>query len=152
MDSVSIANIQADRRRALITALLDVNRISVRYGLTLSPEAAARLADRRTAALLDADRVELGRSVLGELVAAFCDSPYLLQEEYETVLGELTDAFYAYKTACRDLLSDEELLAAMRARFDEYEGGVEAVTGMPVAELCRCRWLEDEEEVDETDD
>ena len=152
MNQTSIAAMDRERQDSLQTALAETNALSLRYGLRLSTEAVARLTRRRTAALLDADRVEFRTSAVCMLVNAFCDSPYLLQEEYETVLGELIDAFYYYKTACRDLLSDEELLSAMRTRFDEYEGGVEAVTGLGIEELCRCRWLEDEEDAYETDE
>jgi hypothetical protein len=67
-----------------------------------------------------------------KIVGAFCDSPYLLQDEYEETLRTLTDAFYTYKNETRDLLTDDELLGRMRARYDAYEGSLEAVTGMPV--------------------
>jgi len=47
------------------------------------------LSQRREQALVDQGRVELGGSVLPALIDGFCDSPYLLQEEYAATLAEL---------------------------------------------------------------
>lgn len=145
-------------REQFLEELRAVNETSARFGLRLSETGMQELARARTQALSDHGRVELGASAVRAIADGFCDSPYLLQEDYEATLLELVDAFYYYKNACAEQLTDDELIAAMRKRFDAYDGSVEAVTGTTLEALCRARRLgetyEDdrEEEDDEWDD
>ena len=90
--------------------LREVNTISARFGLRLSEQGMLALSQARTLALTDHGRVELGASAVRSIVDGFCDSPYLLQEDYETTLLELVDAFYYFKNACGEQLTDAELI------------------------------------------
>jgi len=134
--------------------LREVNTISARFGLRLSEQGMLALSQARTLALTDHGRVELGASAVRGIVDGFCDSPYLLQEDYETTLLELVDAFYYFKNACGEQLTDAELIEAMRARYDAYDGSVEAVIGTTLEALCRARrfGLEVEEDWEDEDD
>ena len=138
--------------------LRTLNDTSARFGLRLSETGMQELARARTQALSDHGRVELGASAVRAIADGFCDSPYLLQEDYEDTLLELVDAFYYFKNACAEQLTDDELIKAMRIRFDAYDGSVDAVTGTTLEALCRARRLgeayEDgwEEEDDERDE
>ena len=134
--------------------LREVNTISLRFGLRLSEQGMLALSQARTLALTDHGRVELGASAVRSIVDGFCDSPYLLQEDYETTLLELVDAFYYFKNACGEQLTDAELIEAMRARYDAYDGSVEAVIGTTLEALCRARrfGLEEEEDWEDEDD
>ena len=134
--------------------LRDVNTISARFGLRLSEQGMLALSQARTLALTDHGRVELGASAVRSIVDRFCDSPYLLQEDYETTLLELVDAFYYFKNACGEQLTDAELIEAMRVRYDAYDGSVEAVIGTTLEALCRARrfGLEEEEDWEDEDD
>ncbi len=93
-------------------------------------------------------------SAVKNIADGFCDSPYLLQEDYEATLLELVDAFYYFKNECGDQLTDEELISAMRARYDAYNGSVEAVVGTSLEALCRARRLgvEEDEKGEDDDD
>ena len=132
--------------------LRDVNTVSARFGLRLSEQGVLALSQARTLALTDHGRVELGASAVRSIVDGFCDSPYLLQEDYETTLLELVDAFYYFKNACGEQLTDAELIEAMRARYDAYDGSVEAVIGTTLEALCRARRFGLEEEADWEDE
>lgn len=99
------------------------NRRSEPYGLILSESALQRLLLLRTEALQQAGRVELGGGVLEKLIAAFCDSPYVVQSKYEDTLTELQELFYYFKNECRDLVTDDELLDAMRLIFNSVAHG-----------------------------
>ena len=134
--------------------LRGVNAVSARFGLRLSEQGMRELAQARTHALTDHGRVELGASAVKNIVDGFCDSPYLLQEDYEATLLELVDAYYYFKNACGDQLTDEELILAMRKLFDAYDGSVEAVIGTSLEALCRARrfGLEEEEDWEDEDD
>jgi len=96
--------------------LLKYNEKTREYGLTLTREQALRLAENRSAALKETGRVEFGKGIIGKLIDAFCDSPYLSRTEYEETLHELTGIFYYYKNETQ--LGDDELIAFMRRAFD----------------------------------
>jgi len=126
-------------REQFLAELRTVNETSSRYGLTLSEQGMQEIAQARTRALFDQGRVELGVSAVKSIVDGFCDSPYLLQDDYEATLLELVDAFYYFKNACGDQLADDELIQAMRERYDTYAGSVEAVIGTSLEAMCRAR-------------
>jgi hypothetical protein len=141
--------------------LRTVNETSTRYGLRLSENGMRALAQARSRALIDNGRVELGASAVRAIADGFCDSPYLLQEDYENTLTELVDAFYYFKNACADRLTDDELIYAMRLRYDAFSGSVDAVIGTTLEAYCRAVRLGevydesvagDEEEEDEDDE
>ena len=124
-------------RERFLEELRTVNETSARYGLILSENGMRALAQARNHALIDNGRVELGNSAVRAIADGFCDSPYLLQEDYETTLLELVDAFYYFKNACADRLTDDELIYAMRLRFDAFSGSVDAVIGTTLEAYCR---------------
>lgn len=131
-------------------AVLALNDTSSRYGLTLTPQDVELLQTQRESTLRDTGRVELGGGVLPKLVFAFCDSPYLQQDEYAQTLLLLQEAFYVFKGEAMETLSDDELIAAMKRTFDgRAEGDVDYLMGTSLTRLCRgirlgCRLTEDE--------
>lgn len=131
-----------------------VNETSARFGLRLSEAGMREIARARVQALSEHGRVELGPSAVRAIADGFCDSPFLLQEDYEATLLELVDAFYYFKNACAEQLTDEELIQAMRERYDAFDGSVEAVVGTTMEALCRAVRLGEaqEEEADESED
>ena len=60
-----------------------------------------------------------GIGVIEKLIYAFCDSPYIYQENYADTLSRLQDIFYLYKNESMDELTDDELIEYMRKSFDE---------------------------------
>jgi hypothetical protein len=114
------------------------NEMSVLYGLFLSEEQIRGLVERRFGALRDNGRIEFGEGVLPKLVYAFCDSPYITQENYGETLLELQDAFYFFKNESVDRLSDDELIGYMKSTFDgRAEGSMDYLAGTSLEELCR---------------
>ena len=100
-----------------------------RYGLMLTAEQLESLRRQEAETLAAYGRVDFGGGILPRLIKAFCSSPYLLAEDYENVLAELQEQFYYFKSLCRDRLSDDELLTAMRRIFDAWGGGTEGLSG-----------------------
>ena len=45
-----------------------------------------------------------------KLIEAFCDSPYIMQSNYEETLEELQDIFYFFKEEAMEQISDDELI------------------------------------------
>lgn len=134
--------------RRKMEKLSEYNQIGERYGLVLSERQLSSLIERRFAALLETNRVEFGEGVLKELIYAFCDSPYIDQSNYEETISTLQDLFYAFKNECRDRLTDDELIHAMKAAFDgRVQGSLQALGQMPVEDL-----LSAPDEEDDLDD
>ena len=118
--------------------LRGVNAVSARFGLRLSEQGMRELAQARTHALTDHGRVELGASAVKNIVDGFCDSPYLLQEDYEATLLELVDAFYYFKNETEDTVSDDDLLTCMKKLFDgKCRGSVDLLQSLYLEELAR---------------
>lgn len=101
------------------------NAATAAYGLSLTEEQAAGLAERRREALASTGRVEFGRGVLLEIARGFCDSPYVRQENYEDVLAEVQDVFYRRKEEAEAVggMADDDLIEALRSAFDTEAGG-----------------------------
>jgi hypothetical protein len=43
--------------------------------------------------------VEFGRGITKMLIEAFCDSPYIYQDNYEMTILELLESFYYFKNS-----------------------------------------------------
>lgn len=152
--SLALFTLSALEQR-LKSELSACNGMTGKYGLTLSESAVLAIAQKRAETLLETGRVEFGESVIPKLIEAFCDSSYLLQDDYEETLCALTEAFYSFKNDCFDRLTDDELIKCLRACYDAYEGGLDAVCSLTMEELLRGRRVDDaeapndEEEADE---
>lgn len=109
-----------------IKKVLATNSESQKYGLWLSEEAAEVLVREREQSLKEARRIEFGEGILEKLILVFCDSPFLLQENYAETLARLQSIFYLYKNESLDELTDEELLEQMKEKFDgECQGDLD---------------------------
>ncbi|WP_024293503.1 DUF6323 family protein [Lacrimispora indolis] len=94
------------------------NDYTKRFGLVLTDEEASLLIGERKNALKEQERVEFGESILPKLIFAFCDSPYIYQDNYVDSLGRLQDMFYLYKNESLDEITDDELIKFMKDQFD----------------------------------
>jgi hypothetical protein len=118
--------------------LRECNEFTQRYGLSLSEQQIHGLVEKRFEALKDTGRIEFGKGILKKLIYEFCDSPYIIQENYEDTILELLDSFYYFKNESMDLISDDELMTFMKEHFDTIcEGSLEYLNGTTLEELCR---------------
>ena len=115
--------------------LMDMNRRTTRYGLTLTQEQMEALADSQVRALRDTGRVELGNGILPRLIEAFCDSPNLHQADYAGTLETLQTVFYRVKNEAGDLTPDEDILKVLRRAFDRAGGSTDYLESLPLAEM-----------------
>lgn len=114
------------------------NELSVKFGLTLTEAQIQNLMERRFEALKSTGRIEFGEGILKKLIYAFCDSPYILQEDYENTLMELQDSFYYFKNESKDLISDDELIEFMKDLFNgRAKDSLDYLTGASLSDLCR---------------
>lgn len=112
--SLSCPDIQLQSRQEILSC----NAYSAQFGLMLTPEQAAELADTRNVSLKATGRLEFGGSAVRSLIQRFCDSPYLTKETYTQTLHALIEIFYHYKNVTLDLISDDDLLSFMKSAYD----------------------------------
>lgn len=125
-------------KKQALEELKDCNSLTLKYGLSLSEQQMEELVEKRFEALRANGRIEFGQGILKKLIYEFCDSPYLMQENYQDTLMELQDIFYFYKNEAMDLISDDELLDIMKQHFDgECQGSIEYLSNTTLPDLCR---------------
>lgn len=120
-------------------------------GLSLTKADAALLLATRESALKNAGRVEFGGGCIEKLAKAFCTSPDIQKEEFVTVLSDLVDIFYSYKNETDYVISDDELIEAMRQAFDgSCHGSVALLAAKSAREILQLSLTgEDEENPDD---
>lgn len=125
--------------KRLVTQITECNRCTSAYGLTLTPEQARELAAVRAETLQSYGRIGFGEAtMLPKLLHAFCDSPYLHQQNYAETLEALTEIFYYFKNESLEQLSDDELLSFMKSYFDgSCQGSLELLRGLSLETLAR---------------
>lgn len=101
-----------------VNQILICNEKTAQYGLVLSKQQAAALAQTRTAVLRETRRLELNGGILDKLILAFCDSPYITKENYEEILHELVVLFYDLKNSTGDAVSDDDCISFMKRGFN----------------------------------
>lgn len=104
-------------------AVLKTNAYTKQFGVVLSEEDAKLLAKERVDILRKEQRVEFKGGILPKLIFAFCDSPYIYQDNYVDTIGRLQEIFYLYKNESLDEVTDDELIEYMVREFHETCGG-----------------------------
>ena len=117
--------IQNMKKKQLAMEIKKCNEITMKYGVTLSDTQIENLINKRFESLKNTGRIEFGDGILKELIEAFCDSPYIIQENYEETLEELQDIFYFFKGEAMDQIADDELIEFMKEYFNgECQGSI----------------------------
>lgn len=130
--------IQNMKKKQLAMEIKKCNEVTIKYGVTLSDTQIENLINKRFESLKNTGRVEFGDGVLKELIEAFCDSPYIIQETYEETLEELQEIFYFFKGEAMEQIADDELIEFMKKCFNgECQGSIEYLSGTNLEELCR---------------
>ena len=121
-----------------VAEIINCNEITSRYGLTLSQAKAQELIETRAFALSCNGRIEFSGGVSNKLIIKFCDSPYLSQFNYATILNELLETFYYFKNETLDEISDDELISLMKKYFDRNcQGSMELLQHRELEALAR---------------
>jgi len=63
-------------------------------------------------------RVEFGGGIITKIISSFCDSPYIMQNNYVETIDDLIETFYYYKNETMEEISDDELIEFMKEYFD----------------------------------
>lgn len=97
----------------------EANQFTEKYGLKISEKDAEILIEEKTKVLKTEQRVEFGQSVLSQIIYTFCDSAYIIQDNYLEILLRLQEIFFLYKNEMQDEITDEELLNFMKEQFED---------------------------------
>lgn len=101
-----------------LAGILETNRETERFGLSLSEQDAALLVEERNHTLREERRVEFGSGIMPKIIYEFCDSDFIDQNNYVDTLLRLQEIFFLYKNEMQDELSDDELLHFMKEQFE----------------------------------
>lgn len=102
-------------------AILEIQQINERtleYGLKLSEKDIKVILETRSEALVSNGRVEFGGGIITKIISSFCDSPYIMQNNYVETIDDLIETFYYYKNETMEEISDDELIEFMKEYFD----------------------------------
>lgn len=132
----ALFSMDAVTNQLAMTEILERNKKTAQYGLTLSAENVTELMETRKAALAGSGRIEIGGATIGKLIDAFFDSCWISQRDYTATLHELTEAFYYIKNESEDSISDDELIGFMKDCYENRCGGsVELLVGRELEKL-----------------
>ena len=102
------------------------NEVTEKFGLKLSNSQAIELLEYRQEILAIEQRVEFNEGILNQLIFVFCDSPFIIQENYVETIEGIQEIFYNFKNQYEDRVSDDELLDFMKNYFDgECQGSLD---------------------------
>ena len=135
-DMMELMLIQQQKQELI--KVLDCNSYTGRFGVTLSDADARQLLCARKDSLKREERVEFKGGILPKLIYAFCDSPYVYQDNYVETIERLQEIFYLYKNECMDELNDDELLEYMQEHFNgDCQGSLDFLEETCLDELAR---------------
>ena len=130
--------LQMESERKQTEEIKNMNEHSRQYGLILSDAAVTILMNDRKIILKEQERVEFKGGILKKLIAEFCDSPYIWQDNYADTLGRLQEIFYLYKNESLDRIPDDELIAFMKEHFNgDCQGSADYLEDTCLEELAR---------------
>lgn len=118
--------------------LKNCNETTIQYGIELSEPEIQLLIQNRSESLKSSGRIEFGGGILQKLILKFCDSPYIMQDNYVEMMQELQDAFYYFKNESLDILSDDELIHIMKDYFNnECQGSIDFLQQSKLEDMSR---------------
>lgn len=118
--------------------LIQTNKESQKFGLTLTPQGALELLTERTQVLKNVGRIEFDHSLTQKIIYTFCDSAFIQQEDYVATLVDLQEVFYVMKNETEDSITDDELLVLLKDFYEKHcDGDIEYLKGKYLDELIR---------------
>lgn len=123
-----------------VNALVNTNSYTQKFGVRLTQEEAKELVVSRKENLIEQGRIEFGEGVLTKLIFAFCDSPYIYQDNYVESIERLQEIFYLYKNESLDEVTDDELIDFMKNQFEgKCQGSLDYLEDTSLEEYAR--WI-----------
>lgn len=132
--------------------ILACNTYTKKFGVSLTDQEVKELVACRKETLKEQQRLEFGEGILPKLIYAFCDSPFIYQDNYVETLTALQEIFYLYKNESMDEWSDDELIAYMKKYFNgKCKGSLEYLEETVLEGLSRDMRAGIREDIDDDD-
>lgn len=117
MDDKMLLNLLQNNKLHL-QKVIECNEYTKKFGVSLTEQDAIMLMEARKNSLKEQERIEFSEGILSKLIYAFCDSPYIYQDNYVDTIEILQGIFYLYKNESLDELTDDELIEYMKDKFE----------------------------------
>ena len=104
-----------------LAKVMEMNRVTEKYGLVLSEQDAKLIVSERVNALREQRRVEFGGGIVPRIIEEFCDSDFIDQSNYAETMIRLQEIFYLYKNEMQ--ASDEGTVRDHLLRRSGLSGG-----------------------------
>lgn len=138
LSSPLFSSLSALREEKIEKEILSLNEKARQYGLILSEKGAKALAEAQKHALKSNGRIELENGIAAKMVDAFCSSPYLSQDSFESTVSELIEIFYQIKNDTNDTVSDDDIVSFMAHSFNTVCGGsLQMLAGQEASRLIK---------------
>lgn len=106
-----------------VNEILQMNDESRKFGLVLTAKEVVQILEARNRYLQYIGRIELDIEVTKSIISNFCNSTYIIPEEYTAVIHELHEVFYYMKNETEDRIGDEKLVILIKDYFENSCGG-----------------------------
>lgn len=104
---------------AIKNNIMVLNDKTKEFGLMLTEEQIENLIDTRKYALSDNSLLELGSSILEDIILEFYTSPYISKVDYDETLYELVNIYYTLREKFNYHIPDAYIIKLMREHFDD---------------------------------
>lgn len=111
------------QNQAFAAELATLGDTTAEHGITLSSSDCADIAEFRSEALAEAERIEIGLGAAGRIVKEFCESGYVDNTNFRQVVEDLLECFYTIKTETDDAATDDQVMEFLHYLFENVVGG-----------------------------
>ncbi len=115
--------------------LIKLNELTKSKNLIFTDEEILNLIKNKNDTLKDIGRVEIGKSVIDDIVYSFYDSEYIDNDNYFETINELINIFYMYQDKFSEYLTDSEIIGYLRDNFDKVNGSLELLSSISFDKL-----------------
>lgn len=115
--------------------LIKLNELTKSKNLIFTDEEILNLIKNKNDNLKDIGRVEIGKSVIDDIVYSFYDSEYIDNDNYFETINELINIFYMYQDKFSEYLIDSEIIEYLRDNFDKVNGSLELLSSISFDKL-----------------
>lgn len=121
---INVLSLICEDYTLLTNKIISYNEVSEKFGVSLTKDEALKLVEFQQESLKKHGRINFSHGIVHKLHLSFCDSPYVHSSSYFSILNDLIDIFYYYKSDSLDVYSDDELISFMRNLFDIGHGSL----------------------------
>lgn len=120
--------------------ILELNKKSQIYGLTLNKEDVKEIITSRNDTLKSYGRIELNIDVTKKIIEVLYESQYTDKDDYVESINDLQEIFYYLKNETLDQISDVEIIEIIDEFYNKCSGRIDVVQEKCEAFAKNYRW------------